>query len=209
MMTCGEALMAAMLPHVRATTPAELSPKIAEFGAKLADGQAAVFVPVQVEAGAKYGECLPNVQAVVEAKGGVVRTGWCIWEVPTILLQAERHAVWEVDGELIDVTPKPGKEERICFLPDTSAWDGNRVANTIFPIRNHRMVFEYCDVLQQLAIAQVNGKHDPDAAMASTHLAFQLNAMVEREKSPAITADQRRVDRKRRQRELEKWKRRR
>ena len=44
---------------------------------------------------------------------------------------AERHACWESDGVLIDVTPKPDEETQILFLPDNEPWDGLPTPNTI------------------------------------------------------------------------------
>ena len=68
------------------TTPAEVSEPIRQLCATLAPGQTPVFVPVEEEPNARFGECCENVQTVVSNKGGSQRNGWTIWEHPNFLL---------------------------------------------------------------------------------------------------------------------------
>ena len=99
------------------TTPVEVSEPIRELCATLAPGQTPVFVPVTEEPHARFGECCENVQTVVSEKGGILRSGWTIWERPNFLLCAERHACWDRDGACSTLRPSPTKKRGFCFFP--------------------------------------------------------------------------------------------
>jgi hypothetical protein len=46
-------------------------------------------------------------------------SGWAIWTVPGIYLEAEHHGVWQNKrGDLIDVSPQMNAGRRLLFLPD-------------------------------------------------------------------------------------------
>lgn len=88
--------------------------------------------------------CWDNVQAAIERRGGQAVTGWLIWEMPDVLLNAERYACWlSPDGELTDVTPKPDGETRIVFLSDPQPWTGQRVCPRLHPLCNLPSVKAY------------------------------------------------------------------
>ena len=136
------------------TTPVEVSEPIRELCATLAPGQTPVFVPVAEEPHARFGECCENVQTVVSEKGGILRSGWMIWERPNFLLCADRHACWDKDGALIDVTPKPDEETRILFLPDNTPWNGLPTPNTIVALSDKPDVLAVVEAEQRSSISK-------------------------------------------------------
>ena len=88
--------------------------------------------------------CWDNVQAAVERRGGSPTTGWLIWEMPDVLLNAERYACWlSPEGQTIDVTPKPDGEPRIVFLSDPEPWAGERVCPRLEPLCKNPSVKAY------------------------------------------------------------------
>jgi hypothetical protein len=104
---------------VNETTPASLTPALEKFCMKLS-GEAPVFVPVVDDPNGLFGWCSDGVAEKIKADGGSVAFGWTIWEWPDVLWTAEFHAVWRsLNGDLIDITPKPKRESRILFVPDS------------------------------------------------------------------------------------------
>jgi hypothetical protein len=101
------------------TTAAEITPDVIAFCEGIG-AAAPVFVPVQQDPLGIYGMCFIGVADKIKAGGGSICHGWAIWEtLPRLFLTAEFHAVWvSPSGELIDITPKPQRENRIVFAPD-------------------------------------------------------------------------------------------
>jgi hypothetical protein len=141
------------------TTPRDISPAIARFCAELAPGQAPVFVRVEPTADAAYGYCVFNVPPHVDRCGGRMVLGWCIWEWPGILLNAEFHACWlSPEGELIDITPKPDGEKTILFLPDPALkFEGERILGRIESLSHKREVLDYVAVSRKLMRLKAQG----------------------------------------------------
>lgn len=100
------------------TSPKALSPAVLEFCAGINADTKPSYVAVQPHADALPSECFNNVAAKVNLEGGSLVYGWLIWEWPRVFIEAEHHAVWEKDGELLDITPPINGETRILFLPD-------------------------------------------------------------------------------------------
>lgn len=64
-------------------------------------------------------ECFAVVAAAVAAQGGEQVTGWALWTVPGVYVEAEFHAVWRTPaGELLDIARPPQAFTEISFLPD-------------------------------------------------------------------------------------------
>lgn len=108
--------------------PQRVTPQIRDFCHSLSPGHDPVQLAVTPTAGTKPLECFYNVQSQVEARGGRIAYGWAIWVWPRVFVEAEHHAVWEIHGKMIDVTPRRDGEEKILFLPDpmrTYDFDGN------------------------------------------------------------------------------------
>lgn len=81
--------------------------------------------------GAPIKECFKIVMDHVARYGGQAVTGWAIWEVPGVYIEAEFHSVWQdLDGVMHDLTPYPYKFEKILFLPDhTRTYCGRQIDN--------------------------------------------------------------------------------
>src|SRR3972149_11538780 len=104
--------------YLSPVTPAEVSPKLADLCASLAPGIEPTYVVVRPIEGAPANECFPLVDATVLRDGGSPMLGWSLWELPSVFVEAEFHAVWaSPTGGLIDVTPKNRQVSRILFLP--------------------------------------------------------------------------------------------
>ena len=74
--------------------------------------------------------------------GGTGVTGWAIWEVPQLFIEAEFHAVWRTKaGTLIDVSQPPQRFDRILFLPDPETlYEGRNIDNVRQPLLDHPLV---------------------------------------------------------------------
>ncbi|MBW3243124.1 SEC-C domain-containing protein [Epibacterium sp. DP7N7-1] len=118
--------------------PEHITTQIRNFGHSLSPEYDPVQLAVTPSIGAKPLECFYNVQSQVEAHGGRMAYGWAIWIWPRVFVEAEHHAVWEIGGKMIDVTPRSDGEKRILFLPDPMRaydFDGNsRIDNIRYPL---------------------------------------------------------------------------
>jgi hypothetical protein len=97
------------------TTP-EMSEAVTAYAATLGDGQAE-YVTVTPAEGAIEDQPFYNVILA----GETPVFGWLIWELTGYWLEAQRHAVIERDGTLVDITPPLDGEARILFVRD-SEW---------------------------------------------------------------------------------------
>lgn len=104
-------------PKYVATTPRLISPAIAAFCESISPEQP-VYLEVTPSSFAQIGRCYLNAEYEADRIGGEPTLGWLIWELPGVFLTAEHHAVIEVDGKYIDVTPQFNSEKRVLFLPD-------------------------------------------------------------------------------------------
>ncbi|WP_159008520.1 SEC-C metal-binding domain-containing protein [Bradyrhizobium sp. S69] len=100
------------------TNPSEISKSILSLCAAINRDQHPFWVSVQPDQSAIVRECFTNVTNKVARDGGSIAYGWAIWEWKRVFIEAEHHAVWEKDGNFTDVTPHPGGERSILFLPD-------------------------------------------------------------------------------------------
>lgn len=101
------------------STPIEVTDQIRDFCTILADADLPEFVSVHPSSGSKFSNCYKNVEERVAAEGGEVVYGWMVMEWPSVLLEAQFHAVWQLpDGRLVDVTPTADGEGRVLFLRD-------------------------------------------------------------------------------------------
>jgi hypothetical protein len=98
------------------TTPASLTEAVKTYAATLGDG-VAEYVDVAPADGAI--EDQPFYNAILSGQPPVF--GWLVWELTGFWLEAQRHAVIERDGALVDVTPPVDGETRILFIRD-SGW---------------------------------------------------------------------------------------
>ncbi|GAB5445449.1 hypothetical protein [Gymnodinialimonas sp.] len=103
------------------TTP-KMSDAVAAYATGLGDG-VAELVDVAPTDGAIEDQPFYNViMAGLDTEGGGAPVfGWLVWELTGYWLEAQRHAVIERDGKLVDITPPIDGEAQILFIRD-SAW---------------------------------------------------------------------------------------
>jgi hypothetical protein len=54
---------------------------------------------------------------MIQLHGGSMVLGYKIWYVPSLYIEAERHAVWHnPEGELVDITFNKDGEAKVLFL---------------------------------------------------------------------------------------------
>lgn len=130
--------------YSRPVTPAVSSQLLIALCQEIVPGSAApVYIDVQPLDGVPPKECFPIVEEHVSRFGGSSLIGWALWEMPTLFLEAEFHAVWKApDNSLLDIAPKPEPTQRILFLPDPSRnYRGYQVNNV------RRAVSQNADVI--------------------------------------------------------------
>jgi hypothetical protein len=119
-----------MKTYQHPVTPAELSAQLKRLCEELVPGAAPLYVDVSaVESPAN--ECFPLVEERVRSEGGTALFGWSLWEMPSVFIEAEFHAVWKSPtGSLLDISPKKEPTQRILFLPDpTRTYEGYQINN--------------------------------------------------------------------------------
>jgi hypothetical protein len=102
---------------MRPTTPKLVTPLIRSFCVRLVHEAVPFFVDVKPAPDARPGDSFANVVNAVARYGGGCFHGWAISECANYLL-AEFCAVWFTACGTIDITPKPGGEQTILFVPD-------------------------------------------------------------------------------------------
>lgn len=129
----------------RPVTPAEIGPTLQQLIDELVPGGQPIYVDVRPLEGAPANECFPLVDALVERLGSQRLLGWSLWEFPTLFVEAEFHAVWQMGtGRLVDPAPKQEATERVLFLPDpSSTYTGLQVNNLRRAIRPNPLLQAY------------------------------------------------------------------
>ena len=96
-------------------------------------------------------ECFAAVSAHVKHHGGSVQHGWAFWEWPTVLVEAEFHAVWRREnGSLLDVAPRADSEQRILFLADPiRVFTGVAVDNVRLALRDDPRIAEFIKLAEK------------------------------------------------------------
>ncbi|OSI10059.1 hypothetical protein [Neisseria zoodegmatis] len=121
-----------------------------------------IYVEVILENGAEANECFHNVLKHIEKHGGEMALGWAIWELPTLYVEAEFHAVWEKNGQYINITPKNEVQRRILFVPDDKLiYEGNQKNNIRQLYRPNPLLEEFfgmCD--EKFNLLNANGRQD-------------------------------------------------
>ena len=76
-------------------------------------------------------DCFALVKEKIATHGGSMVLGWTIWEWPSVMIEAEFHAVWRSpEGELLDLNPRTAFLTHIVFLPDQNRqYEGRQVDN--------------------------------------------------------------------------------
>jgi hypothetical protein len=100
------------------TTPPDMDRQVSQFCKKLSPKANPVFLIVQPPDWSRLNYCNKNVERIIELHGGSIVLGYKIWYVPSLYIEAERHAVWlSPKGELMDITFNKDGETKILFLP--------------------------------------------------------------------------------------------
>lgn len=112
-------------------TPALEDGHVEAFCALVVPDSVAYVVQCFPLLGEPFNECFSIVPKQIAAHGGNQLTGWAIWEVPGIYIEAEFHSVWQrPDGEIFCITPRPYLFDEILFVPDsTRKYVGRQVDN--------------------------------------------------------------------------------
>jgi hypothetical protein len=133
-------------------TPPEITKYITRLIAKVGPGQLPVYLTVEPDEDAKVNECFPNVQAKIARSGGTMLCGWQLWEWPSVLVEAEFHAIWvSPDGVLNEITPKQDGERTILFVPIPSlTYKGMAKDNVRIPIRDDLLVHHFIRVSEEI-----------------------------------------------------------
>jgi hypothetical protein len=103
------------------------------------------IVPVNLESFSLEKQCYSNVKEKVRHDGGKIHYGWSIHFTENIIVEAERHAVWENDDEdLICVTPHPSNFNNVIFLSDNSYVEPSlQIDNVRMNITNNPLVEDW------------------------------------------------------------------
>jgi hypothetical protein len=134
-----------MKKYLRAVTPAEVTPSTAALCAEIAPGVTPFYVDALPKAGEPVNECFHVVNRQVASAGGSAVIGWAIWELPTVFVEAEFHAVWvSPEGTYLDLAPKSTATQRIFFLPDVGkVYEGVPIDNVRRPVTGAPEVREF------------------------------------------------------------------
>ena len=122
-------------------------------------------------------ECFSIVPEQVARCGGKQLTGWAIWEIPGVFIEAEFHCVWErPDGAIVDITPRPFHCQRTVFLFDPDRkYSGRQVDNI-----RHALV-EDRDVVRFLYLAKRLYERLNKGDLADQHGKISLSARAWKE----------------------------
>lgn len=139
-----------MTRYLRAVTPAESNQTIVALCAELSPGETPFYVDVVPNTEEPVNECFHVVNRQIARFGGASVIGWAIWELPTVFIEAEFHAVWRSpDGNHVDVAPKSTPTRRVFFLPDRNrTYEGYPLDNVRRPIVSAPEVREFFKALE-------------------------------------------------------------
>lgn len=135
--------------YLHPVTPAVLSQPLFALCQEIVPGGNPVYVDTFPVQGSSK-DCFPIVEERVRTEGGKSVLGWSLWEMPTLFIEAEFHAVWQSPvGHLLDIAPKDEPTQRIYFLADPARkYEGCQVNNHRRPLRPDPVIvgfLESCD----------------------------------------------------------------
>ena len=133
----------------RPVTPAEMSGPLTALCESIMPDATPLYIDVRPLNDAPPDECFPLVESQVGIYGGDLVVGWTLWELPTIFVEGEFHAVWRsTAGGLVDIAPKKSPTSRILFLEDLSRrYEGRQVNNVRRAIIKDPIIVEYLATL--------------------------------------------------------------
>lgn len=97
-------------------------------------------------------ECFSIVENYILSHGGEIVIGWALWELPSLYIEAEFHAIWKSpNGEFIDLNSRALKTENILFLADkTISYEGFQVNSFRIPLTNNIAVRNFLNLHDKL-----------------------------------------------------------
>lgn len=103
------------------------------------------LIPISLETFSREKQCYSNVEEKVRKDGGRIHYGWSVHFTDRIIIEAERHAVWENDNQdLICITPHPSKQKEVIFLSDNRYVDkSEQVDNVRMNTTNNSLVDDW------------------------------------------------------------------
>lgn len=113
-----------MLPTLpRSFVPQADSEAVRKLRLALGTDNAAITVRVAPDPEAKERDCYVNVRTKIEREGGRMQLGWAIWQLGSLFIEGEPHAVFDPGdgGRWIDCTPHRPPCREILFVPNDSA----------------------------------------------------------------------------------------
>jgi hypothetical protein len=148
-----------------------------------------VYVDVVLDESAQVDNCFENVENYAKEHGGERVLGWTIWELPSLYVEAEFHAVWKNDaGQLIDITPKRQQTRRILFLrDDATPYVGNQVNNLRVPISREPAImrlFEACE--REFELINKGDRKSENGVIALTGRDALEHSLIMQEKMAAV-----------------------
>ena len=99
------------------TSPSDINDDIRQFCLSVSPATP-FFIEVHPEPWSRQGCCDLNVKEFIKANGGTLVCGYRIWYHFPHYIEAERHAIWELEGKRRDISFNPDGESRVLFLPD-------------------------------------------------------------------------------------------
>lgn len=103
------------------TTPETIEKSIINFCLKINPRVKPTFLDVKPELWCRQSCCDLNVQNYINENGGEILCGYKIWYNKPTYIEAERHAVWSKEHQLIDLTFNGDGEDKIVFVPDVQS----------------------------------------------------------------------------------------
>lgn len=141
-----------------ATTPKTITEPIRQFCHELS-AEEPVFLNVRPDALADMGRCYINAAHVAERLGGKVVFGWLVWEMAGIYVTAEHHAVVEIDGTMIDVTPPFAGEQTVVFVQDAiTEYRSQIIPNRYASLVTNELIARYVEMAARNSALFAAGK---------------------------------------------------
>jgi len=165
-------------------TPSTISEPILSLCRSICASQEPMYVKHSPESYAQVNECFPAIDRKVQECGGKVHYGWQLWEWSDVLLEAEFHAVWlSPENELLDVTPKPFKVEKILFLTDPSMrYEGKQVNNIRVPLSDNPIPRDFIGICDAIFRIQNKGDKAHQSAISLESSEAQLHQWLQETK---------------------------
>ena len=149
--------------------------------AAIATGAVPLYIKYSPLARKQLKECFSIVAEQVANCGGESIFGWAILQLDGIWLEAEFHAIWQdLNGNLLDVTPREFPFPQVLFLPDpTLKYEGIQVESFFHPLTGHPAVLRNIVLQHELYIELNRGALAYASSCPSTQRIRGIKAELE------------------------------